>query len=385
MHKRTFKYRLYPAKAQQSALQRSLDACRWVYNQVLAARKDEWEQRQQSLSRYDTIKMLPIWKQEKPFLLDAYSQSLQEACTRIDLAFKAFFRRVKAGSTPGTDGGSTPGTDGGEKPGYPRFRGQSRYDSFTYPQSGFVLLDKDRLRLSRIGELKIKLHRPIGGKIKSLTIRRDGVGNWYACFSCKVDQKPLPQIDTVVGVDVGLASFATYSSGEKVSNPHFIRKEETALARAQRRLSKAEKGTLERARLRKVLSHIHKRIANKRRDFAHKLSHRLVNSFGVIAFEKLDIIDMTDGNWRSMNRSISDVAWRQFVQFVAYKAEDAGRNFVQVDPRNTSKMCSRCGRLIEKDLSVRIHNCTFCGLVLDRDENAAINILRLGIQSLALA
>jgi len=325
MHKRTYKYRIYPTKAQRTSLQKSLDACRWVYNQALAVRRDAWEQEQKLVSRYDTIRMIPSWKQEHHFLLDAYSQSLQEACTRVDLAFQAFFRRVKTGSTPRTDGG--------EKPGYPRFKGQSRYDSFTYPQSGFVLLDNDGLHLSRIGDLKIKLHRPIGGKIKRLTIRRDGVGHWHACFSCNVDQKPLPQIDTVV--------FVTYSSGEKASNPHFFRKEEMALARAQRRLSKAEKGTLERARRRKVLSQIHKRIANKRRDFAHKLSRQLVNSFGVIAFEKLDIVDMMGANYRSMNRSISDAAWRQFVQFVAYKAEDAGRKFVRVDPRNTSKMCSR--------------------------------------------
>ena len=377
MHKRTYKYRIYPTKAQRTSLQKSLDACRWVYNQALAVRRDAWEQDQKLVSRYDTIRMIPSWKQEHHFLLDAYSQSLQEACTRVDLAFQAFFRRVKTGSTPRTDGG--------EKPGYPRFKGQSRYDSFTYPQSGFVLLDNDRLRLSRIGDLKIKLHRPIGGKIKRLTIRRDGVGHWHACFSCNVDQKPLPQIDTVVGVDVGLASFVTYSSGEKASNPHFFRKEEMALARAQRRLSKAEKGTLERARRRKVLSQIHKRIANKRRDFAHKLSRQLVNSFGVIAFEKLDIVDMMGANYRSMNRSISDAAWRQFVQFVAYKAEDAGRKFVRVDPRNTSKMCSRCGRLVAKNLYVRVHDCSSCGLILDRDHNAAINILRLGIQSLALA
>jgi putative transposase len=369
MHKRTYKYRLYPTKAQQSALQKSLDACRWVYNQALAVRKDAWEQEQKAVSRYDTIKMLPIWKQEHGFLKNAYSQCLQETCTRVDLAFKAFFRRAKKG----------------QKPGYPRFRGKERYDSFTYPQSGYVLLDKKRLRLSTIGELKIKLHRPMGGKIKNLTIRRDGVGNWYACFSCRVDKKRLPQIDTVVGVDVGLTSFATYSNGEKIDNPRFFRREENKLAKEQRRLSKADKGTPERAKRRKVVAHIHRRIANKRRDFAHKLSRQLVNNFGVIAFEKLDIQDMTDGNWRSMNKSISDVAWKQFVQFVAYKAEDAGRNFVQVDSHNTTKMCSCCGRLVEKDLSVRIHKCPFCGLVLDRDENAAINILRLGIQSLALA
>jgi len=350
-------------------MQKSLDACRWVYNQTLAARKDAWEQREESLSHYDTINILPNWKKEHPFLLDAYSQSLQDACTRVDLAFQAFFRRMKSG----------------EKPGYPRFKGQFRYDSFTYPQTGFDLLDNGRLRLSKIGEVKIKFHRPIDGIIKRLTIRRDGVGNWYACFSCEAERKPLPHIDTAIGVDVGLSSFATYSNGQKISNPRFFRKEEKALKRARRRLSKVEKDAPERAKRRKVLSHIHKHIANKRRDFAHKLSRQLVNSFGVIAFEKLEVVEMMSGNWRSMNRSISDVAWRQFVQFVAYKAEDAGRDFVQVDPRNTSKMCSRCGQLVEKDLSDRVHNCPFCGLSLDRDHNAAINILRLGIQSLASA
>ena len=368
MHKRTYKYRLYPTKAQRATMQKTLNACRWVYNETLATRKNAWEENQTSISLYDTNRMIPGWKQEHQFLNNAYSQCLQETCTRVDLAFKAFFRRVKSG----------------EKPGYPRFKGEFRYDSFTYPQTGYKLMDNG-LVLSKVGTVKIKLHRPIDGTIKTLTVRRDGIGNWYACFSCEVDQKPLPQTDTVIGVDVGIASFATYSTGEKLSNPRFFRKEKKALARAQRRMSKAEKGTPGRTKRRKVLSHIHKRIANKRRNFAHKLSRQLVNNFGVIALEKMDIQDMMDGNWRSMNRSISDVAWRQFVQFIAYKAEDAGRNFVQGDPRNTSKMCSRCGRLVEKDLSVRTHDCPFCGLILDRDHNAAINILRLGIQSLALA
>jgi len=369
VHKRTYKYRIYPTKSQRSALQRSLDACRWVYNETLANRKNAWEENQTSISRYDTIKMIPGWKREHQFLNDAYSQCLQEACTRVDLAFKAFFRRIKSG----------------QKPGYPRFRGQFRYDSFTYPQSGFDLLNNDRLHLSKIGGVKINLHRPIKGKIKRLTVIRDGVGNWHACFSCEIELKPLPQIDTTVGIDIGITNFATYSNGEKISNPRFFRKEEKALARAQRKLSKTEKGTPERNKRRRVLSHIYNRIANKRRDFAHKLSRKLVNGFGVIAFEKLDIVDMMDGNWRSMNRNISDVAWRQFVQFTIYKAEEAGRSCVQIDPRNTTKMCSRCGRLVEKDLSIRVHDCPFCGLSLDRDHNAAINILRLGIQSLGLS
>ncbi|MBU0846661.1 transposase, partial [Patescibacteria group bacterium] len=181
----------------------------------------------------------------------------------------------------------------------------------------------------------------------------------------------------------------TFSTGEKIDNPRFFRGEEKALARAKRRLAKAEKGTSLRAKRRQVVARVHERIANRRKDFAHKLSRRLVNEFQVIAFEDLDIKNMQKGNWRSLNKSISDAAWGQLIQYTEHKAEWAGRSVVKVNPRNTSKMCSRCGQIVEKDLSVRVHKCPHCGLVLDRDENAAINILRLavglhgpGIQSL---
>lgn len=345
-------------------MQKSLDACRWVYNEALATRKNAWEQEQRSVSRYDTMKMLPDWKQEHPFLLDAYSQSLQDACTRVDLAFQAFFRRVKAGQTPG----------------YPRFRGKGRYDSFTFPQSGFKLLDNERLRLSRIGDIKIKLHRPIEGKIKTLTARRDALGNWYACFSCEFDPDPLSPSPRVVGVDVGLTHFATLSTGEQINNPRFFRRDEKVLAKAQRQLSKDTKNTPDYRKHRRVIQHIYHRITNRRRDFAHKLSRRLVSEFQVIAFENLNIQGMQGSNWRGMNKSIADAAWRQLMDFTAYKAAYAGRLSPRVDPRGTTQMCSCCSRAVPKDLSVRIHDCPHCGLVLDRDHNAALNILALGLQ-----
>ena len=349
-------------------MQRSLDACRWAYNKTLATRKDAWEQEQRSVSRYDTMGMLPGWKAEHPFLKDAYSQSLQDACTRVDLAFQAFFRRVKAGQTPG----------------YPRFRGKGRYDSFTYPQSGFGLLSNGRLRLSKIGEVKIVLHRPIEGAIKALTIRRDTLGNWYACFSCVVDPGPLPPSPKVVGVDVGLTHFATLSTGEHIPNPRFFRRDEKALAKAQRRLSKCKAGSPEYRKHKRVIQHIHQRVTNRRRDFAHKLSRRLVNEFQIIAFEDLDIPDMQNGNWRSMNKSIADAAWRQFMDFTAYKAEYAGRLSPRVNPRGTTQECSSCGQIVAKDLSARVHDCPFCGLVLDRDRNAALNVLARGLVSVRL-
>jgi len=360
---KAFKYRIFPTRAQRTAMQKALDACRWVYNQALEMRKDAWEKEQRSVSLYDTIGMLPEWKAEYPFLRDAYSQSLQNACVRVDLAFQAFFRRVKAG----------------QKPGYPRFRGQDRYDSFTYPQGGFALLDNERLRLSKIGVVKIKLHRPIEGQVKTLTIRRDAVGNWYACFSCVVEPKPLLATPKAVGIDVGLTHFATLSTGEQIANPRFFRVDAQALARAQRRLSKCNKGTPERAKARRAVQHIHQRIANRRTNFAHQLSRQWVNEFQIIAFEDLDIQAMQADNWRSMNKSISDAAWGQIVRLTQEKAEWAARTVVTVDPRNTSKMCSRCGAIVPKDLSVRVHDCPHCGLKIDRDLNASLNVLARGL------
>ncbi len=360
----TFQYRLLPSKSQRTKLNQTLELCRWVYNETLATRKNAWEQAQKSIAHYDTIKMLPGWKETNPELRQVYSQVLQEVCTRVDLAFQAFFRRIKAG----------------EQPGYPRFKGFGRYDSFTYPQTGFELTEAG-LKLSKLGIVKVILHRPICGKVKTLNIRRDAVGNWYANFSCEVEPEPLPQNEKAVGIDVGLESFATLSNSEKVPNPRFFRKDEKALARAQHRLSKAEQGTPERAKRRKVVAHIHKKIANRRKDFAHKLSRQLVNEYGLIALEKLNGKNMLQNH--HLAKSISDAAWHQLAQYIQYKAEEAGRECVLVDPRNTSKRCSRCSTLVEKSLSVRVHKCPVCGLEIDRDENAAINILALGLQGLS--
>lgn len=363
---KTFKYRLQPSKNQRTKLIRTLELCRWVYNETLATRKNSWEQDHKSLSVYDTNQLLTRWKREHPELKTVHSQVLQNVQERVDLAFKAFFRRAKAG----------------EKPGYPRFRGYGWYNSFTFKQSGFELCDQD-LFLSKIGSVKMILHRPIVGRIKTLTLQRDAVGNWYACFACEVEGEPLPCSDLAVGIDMGLKSFAKFSNGDEIDNPRFSRLDERELAKAQRKLSKAPKGTSERAQRRRAVQHIHQRIANRRRDFAHQKSHELVNSFGFMAFEDLQIKNMLRNH--CLAKSISDAAWNQLVRYTTYKAESAGRCVVLVDPRNTSQICSRCGTMVEKSLSVRVHECPVCGLIMDRDQNAARNILRLGLESLGLA
>lgn len=366
--RKSFKYRIYPTKSQRSRMERTLDLCRWVYNQTLAYRKNAWEQDNKSVSKFETYNKLPEWKVEKPELTEVHSQVLQNVQERVDLAFKAFFRRVKSG----------------EKPGYPRFKGKGWYDSFTFPQSGFKLVS-GKLRLSKIGDVKIKLHRPIEGKIKRLTIRRTSTGKWFACFSVEVDDpiKPPWKDGSMAGIDVGLESFATLSNGEKIDNPRFFRSEEKALAKAQKRLSKCEKGSPERRKALKVVQRIHERIANRRYDFAHQVSNQLVSKYGLIAFEDLSITNMLKNH--NLAKSISDAAWRMLVTITSYKAESAGSIVVLVDPRNTSQLCSRCGLKVPKSLSDRVHECPQCGLVMDRDENAAINILRLGLQSLPKA
>jgi putative transposase len=365
---KTFKFRLQPSKSQRTKLMQTLELCRLVYNSTLATRKNAWESEKRSVSLYGTNKMLTSWKIEYPDLKQVHSQVLQNVQERVDLAFQSYFRRVK---------------EGAEKVGYPRFKGYGRYDSFTFKQSGFELLDNG-LMVSKIGAIKIIQHRPIEGRIKTLNIQWDAVGNWYACFACEVEPTPLPFNDVAVGIDVGLKSFATLSNGIPIDNSRFFRRDEIELGRAQRRWEKDKT-----PKRRKVVNHIYQRIANRRKDFAHKESRKLVNAYGAIFMEKLDVAEMMGQNkkvfGRKLNRSIADVAWNQFAQFVSYKAENAGRICVQVDPRNTSKMCSGCGVLVEKDLSVRIHDCPSCGLVIDRDWNAAINIERVGLDSLGYA
>jgi putative transposase len=334
----------------------------------LAYRKNTWEKEQRSVSKYETHNLIPGGKVENPELGEVFSQVLQNVQERVDLALKAFFRRVKSG----------------EEPGYPRFRGRGWYDSFTYPQFGFKF-EAGKLRLSKIGDIKIKLHRQIDGKIKRLTIRRSATGKWFACFSVESEDIPFPlwKDGSIVGIDVGLESFATLSNGEKIDNPRFFRSEEAELARVQRKLSRAPKGTPERKNALKVVQRVHERIANKRYEFAHQVSRTLVNRFGTICFEALNVKGMLHNH--SLAKSISDVAWNMLATITSYKAESAGSKLVLVDPRNTSKMCSRCGILVEKSLSDRVHSCPQCGLSMNRDQNAAINILRLGTQSLLKA
>lgn len=362
--RQTYKYRFFPTKKQQTILKETLEECRWLYNHFLEERKDSWEKEKKSINYHTQAISIPKLKEQKPSLNFVYSQVLQNIAVRIDLAFKAFFRRVKAG----------------EKPGYPRFKGKGWYDSITYPQTGFKIAPEG-LKLSKIGLVKVKLHRPIVGTIKTCTIRRKA-DKWYVCFSVEYTPKPMKKNNKAVGIDVGLETFATFSTKEKIKNPRFFKTDEKALAKAQRKLSKQDKGSLKRKKVKKVVVRIHERISNRRNNFCHQESLKIVNKFGIICIEDLSINEMKRDNFRSINRSIGDVAWGQFAQYLSYKAERAGRTLVKVNPAYTSQTCSRCGYRKAKKLSERVHLCSSCGFETCRDFNASLNIMRLGLQSL---
>ena len=368
--RKAFKYRIYITKGQRRMLEQQLEECRWAYNETLAYRKQAYEEEQRTANWYETKRRLPVWKLTRPALKLVHSQVLQNVTERVDLAFKAFFRRVK---------------EGAEVVGFPRFKGFGRYDSITYPQYGNgVRLEGERLILSKVGAVHVVLHRPVEGTPKTVTLTRSRTGTWFACFSCETEAAPLPPTDAVVGVDVGLSSFATFSDGQQIANPRFYRRDEADLKRVQQRKDAAKNAQNwpENAKQKGMLAKIHARIANRRADFAHKQSRALVNAYQVIVFE--DLAPMEMGRSRGMRKSILDVAWSQFIRMTVSKAAEAGRRVILIDPRNTTKLCSSCGELVPKALRVRVHTCPHCGLVLDRDENAALNILQRGLQALRL-
>lgn len=359
---RTIKYRLFPTRSQTTQLQATLETCRCLYNRFLSERKEAVEATGYAPGYYDQNKMLPGWKNDDTHLQTVYSQVLQDVCKRTDRTFQAFLARRYDG----------------ERVGYPRFKGVGRYDSFTYPQSGFKLQNAS-VQLSKIGEVRAVVHRQLLGKVKTCTILRQD-DKWFVCFSCEIPRENRPANAKSIGIDVGLQKFATLSDGTSIPNPRFFRREEKSLAKAQRRLSIAPKDSVEYACRRKVVARIHEHIRNRRNDFCHQNSRHLVDSFGTIAVENLSIKNMQQNH--CLAKSIADASWAKFRRYICYKAESAGCNYVEVNPSYTSQTCSRCGHRSPKPLSQRWHSCPQCGLLLDRDHNAALNIIALGLQSI---
>ena len=344
MFRRTYKYRLYPTRAQREVLAGQLSLCCELYNAALQERRDAYKSCRKSISRWSQDAQLKEIKPLRPELSGVYGQVLQNVLARVDTTYKAFFRR---------------------KRGFPRFKSWRRYDSLTYPQSGFAL-EGSTLKLSKIGNIPLVLSRPLRGVVKTLTIKRV-CGAWYACFSVEMEISPLPKSDTTVGIDVGLENFATFSDGTVIPNPRFFRTAQAKLRRLQRCVSRRKKRSNRWRKACALVAKFHNKIFCQRNDFQHKLSTKIINQYGQIYAEDLNILGLAKTR---MAKSVLDAAWSAFLSKLAYKAESAGRVFQKVDARGTSQTCP-CGARVPKKLSQREHFCPACGLVLSRDHAAA--------------
>lgn len=354
---KTYKYRLYPSKAQSRLLNQTAETCRRWYNTCLAERKTAWETEKRSASKFEQLAKVKDYRKENPYAAQVHSHILQVVVADLDKAFQAFFRRVRAGETPG----------------YPRFKGRNRFDSFGLKEygNGFKV-DGRRLKISGVGRVRVRWHRPVEGKIKTVRIRRQA-GEWYACFACEVSEHPLPSTGKAVGIDVGLHHLLATSENEIVENPRWYRTEQQKLRVIQRRVSRRKEGGSNRRKAVLDLQRRHLNLANSRKDYLNKLVYYFITNYDLIALEDLRIKGMVRNH--HLSKSILDAGWGYLKTHLTSKAVEAGREVVLVNPTFTSKTCCLCGAVFpELSLADRWVDCP-CGLSMDRDVNAALNIL----------
>jgi putative transposase len=339
-------------------LEATLETCRRFYNDLLAERKTAYEERRETVGKTAQLRRVKERKATNPGAAGVHSHILQVVVADLDRAFLGFFRRVKAG----------------EAPGYPRFKGRERFRSFGLKEYGNGFrVDGRRLKVFGIGRLAVRWHRPLEGAPKTLRLTRKA-GRWYATFSCVVDAQPWPPAGRDVGVDVGLHHLLATSEGEYVAHPHQYREGQRRLRVVQRTVARRKKGGASRREAVRVLQRHHEHVANQRRDFLNKVVHRLVSDYDLIALEDLRIPNLVRN--RHLAKSILDAGWGSLVTHLTSKAASAGRVVRLVDPAFTSQDCSGCGRRFEGlTLADRWVSCGACGLSLDRDHNAAVNIL----------
>ncbi|MFE5704648.1 RNA-guided endonuclease TnpB family protein [Rhodococcus koreensis] len=360
--RRAFKFRFYPTAVQAEQLARTFGCTRYVYNRALAERTRAWSQEQRRVTYADTSKMLTGWKRdaETEWLAEPSKGPLQESLRQLQGAFDRFWRK---------------------QTGYPQFKKKGRSkDSATYYSNCFIFRD-GQIRLAKQSEpLDIRWSRPLpeGAVPSQVTVSRNARGQYHISILVEDTITKAPSTDRAVGLDAGITSLYTLSTGEKITNPRHERADRERLAKAQRMLAKKQKGSRNRAKARLKVAKIHGRIADRRRDYLHKLSTRLVRENQVIAIEDLSVRNMVKN--RSLSRAISDAGWFEFRSMLEYKADWYGRRVVVIDRFcPSSKTCSVCGEVASAmPLNVRQWTCR-CGVVHGRDVNAARNILAVGL------
>jgi len=365
----THRYRLLPLKSQHRALERLCGAQRELYNAALEERIDCYRKTGKTRTYIDQCKALTQCRHDLPEMGELPVTLQRWTLKRLDGAFQGFFHRLKARSG---------------KVGFPRFRGKGRWEAFGFAEFCGIRFDGRRLRFAGMpGGLKLHLHRPMPGDpdIRSCVFRRDGRG-WHVCLQIAVGVPEKRAVSTALGVDLGLKVFAYCSDNVVIANPRIAQRAENELRCRQRALARCKRGSNRRRKVRSRVARLHRKIADTRNTWLHQQSAALVKRADLIAVEDLKVSNMI--RHPTLARSISDASWSRFVSMLEYKAEKAGAHLIRVDPRNTSQKCSGCGELVLKSLAVRTHSCPSCALVIDRDHNASLNILRAGIGAGAL-
>jgi putative transposase len=385
--RRAYVFRLRPTARQHVALAACVDAHRELYNAALQERRDAWSHASRTRIRYgDQSAQLTEMRAARPDQAAWSFSSQQATLRRLNKAFAGFFGRVKVGQTPG----------------YPRFKGKARFDSVEWPKDGDGarwLPEQRRVYLQGIGQVKVYCHREVAARVKTIQIKRQG-RRWMLVLSCDdVPTNPLPTTGDQAGIDVGIVSFATTSDGAHVDNPRWARAASERLAAAQQRLQRARCGGRNRAAKRETVAARYRKIANQRKDFHHKQALELAARYDLIVVEDLKIANMlrrakpvadpvNPGRYlpngarakSGLNRSISDAGWGQFVSILRAKAEEAGRAWIEVDPRHTSDRCEACGHTARANRVTQAEfACQGCGHSAPADEHAARNILRAGL------
>ena len=364
MQKRAYKYRFYPTDEQKKILAQTFGCCRFVYNWGLSTRKTAYFQHGKSLYYNDLAAMLPALKEQYPWLRDTSSVPLQQALRHLDRAFVNFFEGRAA---------------------YPTFKKKRHEQSATFVSNAFMW-DRQALTLAKMyAPLEIVWHRPLpqGCKPSSVTIIKDSANRYFVSILVADDIKPLPMVNQMVGLDLGIKSMVALPTGESVGNPRYFAKDEKRLAKAQRRLAKKKKGSKNRNKARLKVAKIHARIADRRRDYQHKLSTRIAHENQVICVESLAVKNMVKNH--SLAKAISDVGWGEFVHQLEYKSQWYGRTLIKIDRFSpSSKTCHACKHVLDSLLlDIREWVCPACGVVHDRDTNAALNILAEGLSAAA--
>jgi putative transposase len=347
---KTFKYKLNPNRKQKALLNSTLDTCRELYNMGLEQRK------MQHVGQFEQMRQVTTLKAEFPEYKTVHAHVLQNVIKKLNRSFENFFRRCKEGG----------------KVGFPRFKGKDRYDSFQFNNTGFSL-NGSVLSLSKIGNVKVRLSRelPDGAVIKTCTVKRS-VSGWFCTLTFEYEPKFMPTNTDAIGIDVGIENFAALSDGTMIPNPRFYQCGQAELRRAQRKVSRRKKGSNRRRKAVVLLRKAHERIANRRQDFLHKTTTALVQKFGVIVVENLNVKGLALG---ILSKQVHDASWSTFFNFLSYKAADAGRKIVGVSCAYTSQTCPACGTRKKKSLAMRKHECSECGYTTHRDTAAAEVIL----------